>query len=138
MSAKDYIIELLERDAKRTHSSIAREVGVSREYVRQVDALLGHTGRERQEAAKGERPWKRSHRFQRAIRKWLQEVGYDYCYHGKHVVPRQDGFMYSHGGFSCRECNARRANERNHQIGKWKSYYPVGYGNRKYAIEKAG
>ena len=126
------IIEELRANPLERFSTIAARVGVSREYVRQVAARLGETAKDRIAARKAIRlPRLPSLRFYRAVRKWLREIGYDYCSCGRHVAPVADIYIRPN---ICRECNSRRVNEYLHRTGMAKTYYPAT--RRKYAVSE--
>ncbi len=111
--------ELLFADIFRTHASIADEVGISRERVRQIAKALGDTGKDRIQVVKQlrfEQITKPPRGFHLAVRRWILESGSSYCTHrlhegGRVVSPSE---MTNNKYKMCQKCNAARMREAVH------------------------
>jgi len=106
---------LLEEDITRNHACIAQEVGITRERVRQIAAMLGDTGRVRAQLRKEAKfsaitdPPKG---FAYCVRRWLKGAGYSYCSTPSHEGGRVMTISeISSSPYQCKRCAAARARE---------------------------
>lgn len=101
----DLVCLLLQLDPLRNYASVAVEVGVSREYVRQIAlAHLHETAADRKRRRKAAAPikWSKA-KLRREFIEILEKAGYGYCSTSSHVGGRVVDYAIKYS--RCRACN---------------------------------
>ena len=130
MSPKERILGLINKEPN--FAQIAVEVGVSREYVRQVAAAIGMTSPYRSIRHEIVQEFRFPRVFPRLVKRWLWSAGYSRCGCCRLWINRGD--MPSKN--VCRTCNAIRVNDYLHRTGRVRDYYTDS--RRKYPIQGKG
>lgn len=116
-------------EGKRKHADIAREIGVSQEYVRQVAKTLGVSAEESAIAAmrnmpNGRQKLFRPFRFTFLIRQCLDQIGCGYCCNCHAALPlEQMTKSVKQRPGKCKRCTANAVNRYSKtKAGKAKAY----------------
>lgn len=116
MARAGRILAALIAEPHRTMASIAQEIGVTREYVRQIALQLGQDGKSRKAPKQPKERRFSVLKFAHRMKLWLREAGYGYCglstHIGGRVVPIHVMAKWRSG---CSLCMAKYAMEIYHR-----------------------